>query len=55
VKGGDYTEETVVGAQEVRAWGGRLELIPLVGGISTTQLLASAAVRPEPATASVPA
>ena len=53
VKGGDYTKEEVVGAQEVRAWGGRLELIPLVGGISTTQLIASAAVRPEPAPTSV--
>ena len=42
VKGGDYTEEAVVGAREVRAWGGRVELIPLVGGISTTQLIASA-------------
>lgn len=52
VKGGDYTEETVVGAQEVRAWGGRLELIPLVGSISTTQLIASAAARPKPAVAS---
>jgi D-beta-D-heptose 7-phosphate kinase/D-beta-D-heptose 1-phosphate adenosyltransferase len=52
VKGGDYTEETVVGAREVRAWGGRLELIPLVGGISTTQLIASATVRPEPVPAS---
>ena len=35
VKGGDYTEEMVVGAAEVRAWGGRVELIPLVEGVST--------------------
>jgi len=40
VKGGDYTEESVVGAREVRAWGGRVELIPLVGGVSTTRLIA---------------
>jgi D-beta-D-heptose 7-phosphate kinase / D-beta-D-heptose 1-phosphate adenosyltransferase len=40
VKGGDYTEENVVGAREVRAWGGRVELIPLVEGVSTTRLLA---------------
>ncbi len=40
VKGGDYTEAQVVGAREVRAWGGRLELIPLVGNISTTRLIA---------------
>ncbi len=48
VKGGDYTEENVVGAREVRAWGGRVELIPLVEGVSTTRLVAKS-------TASVPA
>jgi D-beta-D-heptose 7-phosphate kinase/D-beta-D-heptose 1-phosphate adenosyltransferase len=42
VKGGDYCEEAVVGAREVRAWGGRVELIPLVEGISTTRLIAKA-------------
>jgi D-beta-D-heptose 7-phosphate kinase/D-beta-D-heptose 1-phosphate adenosyltransferase len=42
VKGGDYREEAVVGAREVRAWGGRVELIPLVDGISTTRLIAKA-------------
>jgi D-beta-D-heptose 7-phosphate kinase/D-beta-D-heptose 1-phosphate adenosyltransferase len=40
VKGGDYCEQAVVGAREVRAWGGRVELIPLVEGISTTRLIA---------------
>jgi D-beta-D-heptose 7-phosphate kinase/D-beta-D-heptose 1-phosphate adenosyltransferase len=40
VKGGDYTEDSIVGASEVRAWGGRVELIPLAGGISTTRLIA---------------
>ncbi len=40
VKGGDYCEEAVVGAREVRVWGGRVELIPLVEGISTTRLIA---------------
>lgn len=40
VKGGDYTEEAVIGAREVRAWGGRVELIPLAGDISTTRLIA---------------
>lgn len=44
VKGGDYTEEMVVGAPEVRAWGGRVELIPLVAGVSSTRLIAAAAV-----------
>ncbi len=42
VKGGDYTEETVVGAKEVRSWGGRVKLIPTVEGFSTTKLIAKA-------------
>jgi D-beta-D-heptose 7-phosphate kinase/D-beta-D-heptose 1-phosphate adenosyltransferase len=40
VKGGDYIEETVVGAREVRVWGGRVELIPLVEGVSTSRVIA---------------
>jgi D-beta-D-heptose 7-phosphate kinase / D-beta-D-heptose 1-phosphate adenosyltransferase len=43
VKGGDYTEETVVGAPEVRSWGGRVCLVPLVQGFSTTELVSRAA------------
>ncbi len=39
VKGGDYTEATVVGADEVSAWGGRVELVPLVAGFSTTEIV----------------
>ena len=39
VKGGDYTQEDVVGASEVRDWGGRVELVPLVDGCSTTNLI----------------
>ena len=39
VKGGDYTEDEVVGAAEVRGWGGRVELVPLVAGCSTTNLI----------------
>ena len=57
VKGGDYTEEDVVGAYEARAWGGRVELIPLVEGVSTTRLIAKSvagvsATRSTPAVAS---
>ena len=48
VKGGDYTEDNVVGAREVRAWGGRVELIPLVPGTSTTQLIQRSAMPPVP-------
>ncbi len=43
VKGGDYDESRVVGAREVRAWGGRVELVPLIGNINTTQILARSA------------
>ena len=39
VKGGDYTCEEVSGAAEVRGWRGRLELVPLVAGRSTSSLI----------------
>jgi D-beta-D-heptose 7-phosphate kinase / D-beta-D-heptose 1-phosphate adenosyltransferase len=42
VKGGDYTEETIVGASEVTAWGGRVKIVPTVEGFSTTELIARA-------------
>ena len=51
VKGGDYTEESVVGAREVRAWGGRVELIPLVEGVSTTRVIAKSVSSGAPLTA----
>jgi D-beta-D-heptose 7-phosphate kinase / D-beta-D-heptose 1-phosphate adenosyltransferase len=54
VKGGDYAEENVVGACEVRAWGGQVELIPLIEGVSTTRLIAKSVAR-APATRSTPA
>ena len=43
VKGGDYTEDTVVGAKEVRSWGGIVKIVPTVEGFSTTKLIARAA------------
>lgn len=42
VKGGDYRPEDVVGADRVRAQGGRVVIVPLCPGLSTTQLLRSA-------------
>jgi D-beta-D-heptose 7-phosphate kinase/D-beta-D-heptose 1-phosphate adenosyltransferase len=39
VKGGDYTEATVVGAPEVRARGGRVVIVPLTPGHSTTSIV----------------
>lgn len=39
VKGGDYLPETVVGAAEVRSWGGECVIIPLTPGHSTTSII----------------
>ncbi len=39
VKGGDYEEDEVVGANDMKSWGGKLTLIPLVEGSSTTAIL----------------
>jgi D-beta-D-heptose 7-phosphate kinase/D-beta-D-heptose 1-phosphate adenosyltransferase len=39
VKGGDYTPESVVGAADVRARGGRVVIIPLTPGHSTTKTI----------------
>ena len=40
IKGGDYSQDTIVGAQEVIASGGKVEVIPLEEGFSTTGLIA---------------
>ena len=39
VKGGDYTLDTIVGAKEVLDNGGRVEIIPLREGFSTTNII----------------
>ncbi len=39
VKGGDYTVETIVGAKEVIANGGRVAVNPLLPGFSTTGII----------------
>ena len=39
VKGGDYVEETIVGAPDVRGWGGEVRVIPLTPGQSTTNII----------------
>jgi D-beta-D-heptose 7-phosphate kinase/D-beta-D-heptose 1-phosphate adenosyltransferase len=39
VKGGDYAVDTVVGAREVRSWGGQVKIVPIVQGFSTTSLI----------------
>jgi len=40
VKGGDYTIETIVGAKEVIANGGKVIINPIVDGFSTTNIIA---------------
>lgn len=39
VKGGDYTEEQIAGAKEVKANGGRIVINPIVEGFSTTGII----------------
>ena len=39
VKGGDYTEATIIGAAEVRSWGGVVRVIPLTPDQSTTNII----------------
>lgn len=38
VKGGDYKIETIVGADSVLQRGGKVEIIPLLAGVSTTSV-----------------
>ncbi len=46
VKGGDYSPDTVVGADTVRARGGRVVIIPLLPDRSTTRLVERLRVTP---------
>jgi rfaE bifunctional protein nucleotidyltransferase chain/domain len=39
VKGGDYTEDTIVGAAEVRSRGGRVVVVALTPGQSTSAII----------------
>ena len=39
VEGGDYEEATIVGAPDVRSWGGDVRVIPLTPGQSTTNII----------------
>lgn len=45
VKGGDYKADSVVGANEIRSWGGEVRIVPLVEGFSTTRLIEKGAGR----------
>lgn len=48
VKGGDYTVETVVGHEDVLAYGGRVEIVPTVEGFSTTNIVKKLTANPTP-------
>lgn len=39
IKGGDYTIDTMVGAKEVMSYGGKIEIIPIKEGFSTTGII----------------
>jgi rfaE bifunctional protein nucleotidyltransferase chain/domain len=41
VKGSEYKEEDIVGAREVKSWGGRVVRVPMVPGWSTSEIIAS--------------
>ena len=39
IKGGDYTLDSIVGAKETIARGGKVEIVPIVEGFSTTGII----------------
>jgi rfaE bifunctional protein nucleotidyltransferase chain/domain len=39
VKGGDYNLDTIVGRREIESWGGRVQVVPLTPGQSTTRII----------------
>ena len=46
IKGADYTEDQIVGADVVRAAGGKVERIKLVEGQSTSDIIRRAHIAP---------
>ena len=45
VKGGDYTSSTIVGADDMPTWGGRVEIVPTIDGVSTTNTIRKMAAK----------
>jgi D-beta-D-heptose 7-phosphate kinase/D-beta-D-heptose 1-phosphate adenosyltransferase len=39
VKGSDWADKYIIGSREVESWGGRVEIVPLEPGYSTTALI----------------
>jgi rfaE bifunctional protein nucleotidyltransferase chain/domain len=46
VKGGDYTPATVVGAEEVKAWKGKVVIVPTTPGYSTSSIISGILGKP---------
>jgi D-beta-D-heptose 7-phosphate kinase/D-beta-D-heptose 1-phosphate adenosyltransferase len=46
VKGGDYAASTIVGAEDIITWGGRVEIVPTVNGASTTNTIRKMTANP---------
>lgn len=42
VKGGDYNAKEVVGYTEMKSWGGKVKIVPLLKGRSTTKIISAA-------------
>ena len=45
VKGSDYRPDQVVGGEDAKAWGGRVHIVNLLDGVSTTRLSQGQQVR----------
>ena len=39
VKGGDYDKNEIVGSKEVLSWGGKIKIVPITPGYSTTKTI----------------
>jgi D-beta-D-heptose 7-phosphate kinase/D-beta-D-heptose 1-phosphate adenosyltransferase len=50
VKGGDYTPETIAGAQQILKHGGQVKILDFIPGCSTTGILQRAQMQAVPVT-----
>jgi D-beta-D-heptose 7-phosphate kinase/D-beta-D-heptose 1-phosphate adenosyltransferase len=53
VKGGNFAEDTVVGAAETEGWGGVVRIVPLIEGFSTAEIMVKAFTSDREAAASL--
>ncbi len=47
VKGGDWTEEKIAGANFVKSYGGKVKIVPFVAGYSTSSVIDKIAKKPQ--------